>query len=760
MKTSKQFTIFTSNSCQKAEDISFPNEKHISSLEDLVNAAKHDWVNGKMANSISIPSYRCKANFIKADSITLDFDNTDSDDESEWIDSDEFQRRLPNVMTGIVYSRNHMRVKDGRKPRPRFHAIIAAGEISSAEEYEELTARMASLFPEMDMKCRDAAHMFFGVANPEAILLEGQLTLKEYLYFNSVKNIEKENSKMNAKINLNINNPIPVGERNDTLHKAGLNYAVRYGVNGLDAELSRCNDSCIEKLSESEIRSISDSIQSYLNDNVANDPLYIPPDVYNGYYPHAFNDVEEATLFVNKFGGICKYTTSMGWLSYDGKKWVIGSLHVNQLFNSFVKEQLTKANKWFSDFNEKFKESDNYGKKYAENIVKGRKQITSLLSFVTKYGNNTKIQSALKQAESMLVIDGAIFDSNPWLLNTPNGTVDLKTGEIREHRAEDYCTKMCTVSPTFGNQDKSAWKNFLDQITGNDASLEKYLQLCAGMSLIGKVFSENLLILYGEGGNGKSTYLNTLSKILGDYSGRIGSELFEKGPYKRPFGTAELQGKRLAVVNEIDSMAELNTAMVKQLCSTDRVTAERKFQEQFSFAPSHTIMLSCNHLPKIGQYDLAIADRIRIIPFTVRFRNTVNEIKNLADRLVEDCGSEILEWMITGAKEYCEAEYVIEEPEAIQALCGKCKEQNNFLSDFIEECCEKHLSSKVNLVKVYECYKIYCSKVNENVRSQNEFKQELISAGFAYSRQNKGYCFSGITLKAKLPWNNIESYEN
>ena len=174
-------------------------------------------------------------------------------------------------------------------------------------------------------------------------------------------------------------------------------------------------------------------------------------------------------------------------------------------------------------------------------------------------------------------------------------------------------------------------------------------QIC-GLCAIGKVYQEALIIAYGEGSNGKSTFWNAISRVLGSYSGTMSADALTVGCKRnvKP-EMAELKGKRLVIAAELEEGMRLNTANVKQLCSTDEIYAEKKYKDPFSYTPTHTLVLYTNHLPKVGAIDKGTWRRLIVIPFDAKIEGSA-DIKNYADYLFEKAGVAILTWVIEGAR--------------------------------------------------------------------------------------------------------------
>ena len=197
----------------------------------------------------------------------------------------------------------------------------------------------------------------------------------------------------------------------------------------------------------------------------------------------------------------------------------------------------------------------------------------------------------------MLEIKVADLDHDAFLLNAPDGTYDLRLGMDgrKAHEPADYATKVTAVAP--GNEGVQIWQDAVGTFFCGDIELMEYVQQIVGLAAVGKVYVESLIIAYGDGRNGKSTFWNTIARVLGTYSGNISADTLTVGCKRnvKP-ELAEAKGKRMLIAAELDEGMRLNTSLVKQLCSTDSVQAEKKYKDPFHFTPSHTLVLYTNHL--------------------------------------------------------------------------------------------------------------------------------------------------------------------
>lgn len=282
----------------------------------------------------------------------------------------------------------------------------------------------------------------------------------------------------------------------------------------------------------------------------------------------------------------------------------------------------------------------------------------------------------------------------------------------------------------------------MDEVTRVEKALED-----AGVPKASKVYQEHMIIAYGGGANGKSTFWNTIFRVLGNYAGKLSAEALTMNCKRnvKP-EMAELKGKRLIISSEMEEGMRLNTAVVKQLCSTDEIQAEKKYKDPFSFVPSHTLVLYTNHLPKVGANDDGIWRRLIVIPFNAKITGK-SDIKNYADYLFEHAGPAIMNWIIEGAKKAIDKDFHTDLPDVVEAAIKAYREDNDWLGQFLEECCEMDPSYKEKSGELYQTYRAHCMQNGEYIRSTTDFYSSMDKAGFNRIRKNTGVQVVGLKLK-------------
>ena len=240
----------------------------------------------------------------------------------------------------------------------------------------------------------------------------------------------------------------------------------------------------------------------------------------------------------------------------------------------------------------------------------------------TKVASAQVIGAVLKiaQADRSIARTADIWDADPWLLNTPAGMVDLRTGTLSPHDRGARCTKITAVGPASDRDaDCPLWTRFLREITGGDAELQAYLQRAVGYCLTGSVREHALFFAHGPGGNGKGVFLNTVAAILGDYATVASMDSFTATHTDRhPTDMAMLRGARLVTAQETEEGRRWAEARIKALTGGDPITARFMRQDFFTYQPQFKLFVAGNHKPSLRNIDDAIRRRLHLIPFTFK----------------------------------------------------------------------------------------------------------------------------------------------
>ena len=376
-----------------------------------------------------------------------------------------------------------------------------------------------------------------------------------------------------------------------------------------------------------------------------------------------------------------------------------------------------------------------------------------VIAFIKSSCGETGIKSMLNLAAPEVAISPDDMDANPWLLNCPNGTVDLRTGHLREHRREDAITKLC---PTNYNPDAGsyAWDHFVEGVFQNQPLIE-FIQRFFGSCLTGDVREQLMAVFHGNGSNGKSTLLTAVQSVLGpDYSSAAPDSLLMARNFdSHPTENATLHGKRIVVAQETDRGRKLDEARVKRYTGGDRISARKMREDFWDFAPTHKLVLSTNHRPIITGDDDAIWRRLALVPFNQKFWNPDNgesgpeelrQDKELPQKLADE-GEGVLAWMVQGCLAWLSGGMQI--PNVVRAATSEYRKEQDCLGRFLEERCVKREGAMVRLADLYVAITRWGEENGEDVPDKKSTGQWLDSRGFLSKRGAKGVRFrTGLDL--------------
>ena len=314
---------------------------------------------------------------------------------------------------------------------------------------------------------------------------------------------------------------------------------------------------------------------------------------------------------------------------------------------------------------------------------KSKDRKKGLLSWATQSSTRSRIESAIKlvKSESGVVLDHADLDRSNWLFNCASGTVDLKTGKVKDHRPADLLTKMSRVR--FDPKAKCPrWDQFLQQVLP-DKEVRDYLQRFVGYCLTGEVSERQFLLLYGSGKNGKSVLLKVLRLIFGPYAGTMEPGLLlSRDTEAHPTGVAALFGLRLAIASEVKQGRAFDEEAVKRMTGNDELSARRMREDWWSFWPTHKMIMALNDLPRVRDVTPSFWDRTSVIPFEVRIKDA-DEDQNLAVKLCQAEGPGIFRWCVDGCARW-QAEG-LRRPPIIADVVAEYREREDLVGRFIEE---------------------------------------------------------------------------
>lgn len=737
-----RMTFYTANSRGNAKNSLYPNKRVVDNEEDCLEVMAFDHVCAEFKNY-----RRSNDNFLCSDVEVMDCDNDHSDDPSDWIYPEDLPERIgKDVAFFAVASRNNGKAKDGKSARPRFHVYFPHDPINDGETCAALKRAIRQKFSFFDGNALDCARFIFGCPSEEILWHEGEITIDCI-----VKPQEKR---------------IPQGQRNSTMSHFAGRVVKRYGNTDKAhqiflEEAEKCNP----PLPDEELAAIWQSAVRFA-EKVQHQEGYVPPEEYNEEFsrellkPADYSDIGQAKVLAREYGMELRYTAATDYIRFCGQYWIESKQQAVGAAEEFLDLQLADA----KDEIQRTKEALLGVGVAEEDIVAGGKALEKKIgggqtdayfaylaalaykAFVMKRRDMKYVVSALQAAKPMLEISVSDLDRDGFLLNTPDGTYYLPDGleGRRDHRPEDYITKITAADP--GEQGKDVWLDALDTIFCGDFALIEYVQQIVGMAAVGRVYMESLIIAYGEGRNGKSTFWNAIARVLGTYSGNMSADTLTVGCKRnvKP-ELAEAKGKRLIIAAELEEGMRLNTSVVKQMCSTDEIFAEKKYKDPFSFTPSHTLVLYTNHLPRVGANDPGTWRRLIVIPFNARIEGN-GDVKNYADFLVSEAAPAIMAWIIEGAKKAIGRNFHIPCPACVEDAIKSYREDNDWLGHFLGECCETDKTYREKSGALYQEYRSYCMRTGEYARSTADFYNALELAGFSRQKTKTGNFIRGLRI--------------
>lgn len=755
-----KLTIYTADCTGSETNCLYPHKKEPTNAAEMAEAVARDHVAARYRYN-----YRSKDNFMEAASIAMDCDNDHTDDPTQWVTPEKLadDPDLKDVKFATTPSRHNMIPKGNKSARPRFHFHAPIDRCESADKVRTIKTALQRKYPFFDDNALDAGRFMFGtnITPDEVFWHEGSRTVDELV--TNLDNLPYEQGGTGSMPS----GSILEGTRNNTMSHFAGRVLKKYGIcdKAYDLFLERAAK-CDPPLSESELCAIWKSAVRFAQ-KVQSDPSYIPPEKYNDDFgsgrlrPEDYSDIGEAKVIAEECAETLRYTSATDYLAFNGECWHESKEKSLSVVEAFLDAQLSDSMESITAAEDALialgiDESivKGHGKELAKEVPSSKigllYDLMSALAyqkFVMKYRNYKKIVDTMSACRPMVSIDVSELDYDAELLNTPAGTYDLTKGleGCHPHDPDDLITKITNCAPSDKGMD--LWLKTLDLFFCGDTELIDYVQRIVGQAAVGRVHEEHMIIAYGGGANGKSTFWNTIARVLGNYSGKISAEALTMNCKRnvKP-EMAELKGKRLIIASELEEGTRLNTGMVKQLCSTDPIQAEKKYKDPFSFEPSHTLVLYTNHLPKVSANDDGTWRRLIVIPFNAKITGK-SDIKNFADHLFNASGEAIMKWIIEGAGKSIASEFHTDKPKVVQNAIDAYRDENDWLGQFLEDHCDIDPAYTEKSGELYQAYRSICITSGEYIRSTSDFYGSLEKAGFPRRRTNASRVVVGLKLK-------------
>lgn len=517
---------------------------------------------------------------------------------------------------------------------------------------------------------------------------------------------------------------IPEGQRNSTLTSLAGSMRQR-GMTPQEIEAALAivsRERCDPPLPTDEVATIVASVSRY-----APGPTAVPP-------TYDLTELGNCRRLVDRYGADLRYAEGRGWLAWDDRRWRPGAK---------------------GDVIRKAKGIARLLKDEAAGIADAA-EATKLFNWGLRSQSRHVIEAVVALAWSEPEIETALdaLDTDPWLLNVQNGTLDLRTGELGPHRRENLITKLAPVEYDPEARSK-VWERFLEETTGGDSDLRDYLQRAVGYSLTGDTGEEVIFLGHGPAAAGKSTFMSAIKNAIGDYTMTADFETF----LARGFGggirndIARLAGARLVSSIEVEEGKRLAEGMVKELTGGDDVTARFLFREHFTFKPACKLWLVANHKSRVRDDDEAIWRRIRVIPFAHPIPKEERDPAVKAELTdPRKSGAAILAWAVTGCIAWQREGLGL--PKNVEAATASYREEMDFSARFWEERCSFGPGLWTATADLRRAYHAWCdqNEVDRHLHlDDRNFAERLRARGCADQKRKHQRGWLGIAVRVGAP---------
>ena len=427
----------------------------------------------------------------------------------------------------------------------------------------------------------------------------------------------------------------------------------------------------------------------------------------------AFSEEALALAFAERHTDNHRYVAAWNkWFRFDGKRWTVDETRATfSLARKLCREAACGINK-----PERAKAIAN---------AKTRAAVVSLA------GEDRRLAATIDQ-----------WDADPWLLNTPEGVIDLRSGEPRPHAATDFMTKITAVAPD-ASCPIPLWSKFLDRVTDGNKRLQAYLARMCGYSLTGVTTEHAMFFLHGDGANGKSVFMNTIAHIAGDYHRIAPMETFTAtNNEQHPTELAMLQGARMVTATETEDGRRWAESRIKTLTGGDRIAARFMRQDFFEYTPQFKLVISGNHKPGLRSVDEAIRRRVNLLPFTVTIPEAERD-KELTNKLQAEATG-ILAWMIAGCLEW--QQIGLAPPEVVIEATDAYLKDEDTIKQWVDDVCIVGEDQWASTDVLFASWQDWAERHGEYVIPSKRFVQRLVALGFERHRPNQARGFRGLGL--------------
>ncbi len=442
--------------------------------------------------------------------------------------------------------------------------------------------------------------------------------------------------------------------------------------------------------------------------------------------PPEFSELALAKHWSNNEGADWCYTLAWNqWCHWDGTRWNVD--RTNSV-TSLIADEMCRATHWME------------AKALSQTAIKSlcaKRNIANVRDLAGCFPKHARLPED--------------WDKNPWLLGTPEGTVDLKTGIMRQPERGDFMTRQTAVSPKPGPMPH--WDKVLDRCTKGDAEMRKYYQRWAGYILTGSCQEEGFLFVHGAGNSGKSKFIDCLGGMLGKadeggYCATAKIEMLMESKHERHTEElACLAGARMVRTSEPDEGARWNEALLKLITGRDTVSARRLYEKQFTFTPEFKLLINGNFRPAFKNTGEEIRRRMHF----VEFPESIPEAERIygLPELLEAEWPAILHWAIEGCLEW--QRIGLQKPDSVKAATQDYLDNEDTMGQWLSDCCDIGPSLKFVVADAYKSYSDYVEKAGEGIVSKKRFSQRMEARGYIRGKKGTVRCLNGLDAKPAEP---------
>lgn len=488
-------------------------------------------------------------------------------------------------------------------------------------------------------------------------------------------------------------------------------------------------------------------------------------------FPTTLDDSGQADKLIEFAGSNIRFVDGLGWMKFNGKYWEHSQFCADVAAMALTEVQLQEAQRLESSSLMAIKQRGLKltGAKAKESmtaeelkIIEDANDAKSIMAFVKKQRSAAGISNVVKVFKSKIgLTPSEDFDKSAYEICTPNGVYDLRRGMdgYRPAKASDYMSLCTAVAP--GDEGEEMWNEALKTATNGNQELIEFIQLVAGLGLIGEVKLQTVILIWGPSGSSKSTIWNPMTACLGSYAINLNADLLLSNKVSDNTAMSErasLRKKRWGLFSEVDE-GVLDESSLKKLVSTDTIKGRYLYQTSIQFEPSHSIYGYLNVLPVFNAYSDAVRNRIMVIPFTSVIDSN-KKIPNYGKVLLDKAGPAILAFMIEGAKKIIDLDFKIQDkiPSVVTDFMNGYMAKQDWLTEFLDSVCIYGDDQCLNAGQIYDVYIAYCRSKNKRPVSTEVFA-DLMKSRFDYEskrltvegRRARKSVYKGLALNLMDP---------